>query len=1028
MIPQETSLHEGRIEAFVKYLPNLFFPAQRPLELTGITDPDPIPFADIGNREFRPMQEGDLWGEKWDSAWFRLRGQVPADWAGKTVVARLNFEGEGCVFSEDGEPLQGLTDGSWFDASARRERYPIADPARGGEAVDLLVETAANQLLGLERDRHPVPNQPYREEFPARVKFARLCVFEPELYQLWMDVSVLTELMLDLPEADPQRAQLRHRLTRAANGFHYDTPNPAEIRAILAPALACRADDTRLTTTAVGHAHIDTGWLWPVRETIRKCGRTFASQLRLLEKYPDYVFGASQAQHYQFTKEHYPGLYQRIQRAVAEGRWEIQGAMWVEADCNVTSGESLVRQVLHGKKFFRDEFGVDVRNLWLPDVFGYAASLPQILRQAGVDTFLTQKLSWSQFNDFPHHTFMWKGIDGTEILTHFPPEDTYNSKLKTDRLRYGLSNFKERGFLPEFITVFGIGDGGGGPREEELEHALRQQDLAGCPRLKFGAAQPMLDRLHEYEDELDDWSGELYLEFHRGTLTTQAKVKRMNRKLELQLRRTEMLWSCLELENYPHEALDALWKKVLINQFHDIIPGSSIREVYQDAHRDYADVEEELSRLEQDAVRQLAQGSADRLTFFNPLSHEIGVAVDLPAHDGGTLVLDDGSEVEIQAVPGGGGRAWVDLGPLQTVAGSVSEASRGKAGQSAVQASPECLENDLIRYEFDSNGQVSGVYDKEIDCQVMREGESGNVLSLYEDWPLKHDAWDIDISYRDQLRETARLISVETIGQGPAYGAVAFRFEIGASVIDQEVRLGAGSRRLDFVTRVNWAESRKMLRVAFPVDISSQEATYEIQYGTYKRPTHSNTSWDMAKFEVCGHRFADLSEPGYGVALLNDCKYGYRVQDNVLDLNLLRAPFFPDRTADRGEHIFTYSLYPHPGTFEESDVQAQAHVLNQPPLAMQGDVELPLPAMPASDRILLEALKRAEAGDGWIMRLYEPIGNHGCCTLSVPENTRVWIAGILEDKQEEVTVKDGCAELCFQPFEIKTLLLQPAAK
>jgi len=1030
MTEKQVTFYETRIRNLVDYLPNLFYPSQAPLEIQATTSPEPIPFEDLARGEFRRMSEGEQWGSDWSSAWFRLRGTVPESWEGATAVARLQFQGEACVFSPDGEPLQGLTNGSIFSGSSVvRERFPLYAPCRGGEKVELLVEAAANNLFGIHRDAHPAPNKPYSEGYVAAIECARLCVFDEELFRCWLEAKLLNGLMQSLPARSPQRAQLLHGLTEAANAFDYAAPNPGAVRAVLAPHLARRADDTQLTTVAVGHAHIDTAWLWPMCETIRKCARTFSSQLALTEKHPGYVFGASQPQLYQFVKDRYPPLYERIKKAVADGRWEVQGAMWVEADTNVPGAESLVRQLLYGKRFFCEEFGVDVRNLWLPDVFGYSASLPQILKLAGVETFLTQKISWSQFDRFPHHTFRWRGIDGSEVLTHFPPEDTYNSQLAPARLRYAQDNFEERGFLPEFMTLFGVGDGGGGPLEEHIENGLRQADLANCPRVRFGPAQPMFDRLKQHAEELDVWSGELYLELHRGTLTTQARNKKMNRVCELALRRTEMLYCCLPFAAYPADALERMWKTVLTNQFHDIIPGSSIHRVYEESLQQYHEIVSELDHLTSAAAVALRSGApaapAGSLTLLNCLSHDFQDAVFLPNAGDGALRTPDGV-VPVQPAANGG--AWVPV----RLPGLTACALNGGAPPAQAQAptdlsvAPDRLENARVRYDFDDHGCLVGVLDKESGRDMMRPGERGAVLSLYEDWPHNFDAWEVDLTYESQLREQARLLRARVLETGPYVAAIELRWEIGASSVTQQVRLSAFSKRLDFVTHVDWRECRRMLRVAFPLAIETDEASCEIQYGVCRRPTHRNTSWDVARFEVCAHRFVDLSDKDCGVALLNDCKYGCKTHGRTLDLNLLRAPWHPDPHADRGEHQFTYSLLPHCGALEDSDVVAQAHLLNQPPLVLEGEANVRLPCRISGAGVLLDALKKAEQEDAWVLRLYEPVGRRATCELRTRNpNDEVLETDVMERSLRALETRDGSVALSFRPFEVKTLMVRP---
>ncbi len=1090
---RETAVLEAGVQAFVAFLPGTVYAAVAPLEVSGAATREPVPFAKRDSLKFRPYREGEAWGQKWDSAWFRVRGAVPREWKGKTVVASIKFGGEACVFSAEGVPVQGLTSGDAWGHVIRRDRFPVAAPARGGERVDLWVEAAANGLFGVFRDSHPNPERAYDEHYEAKVESVRLCVFDEEAWRLCIEAETLLRLMKSLPERSPQRAMILHALARAADAWRFGAPNPAEVRPLLAPALKLAGGDGRGATTAVGHAHIDIAWLWRIRESIRKCARTFSSQLALIEKYPDYVFGASQPQLYAFVKEHYPGLFKRIQAAVKAGRWEPQGAMWVEADCNLAGGEALVRQILLGKKFYRDEFGVDVRNLWLPDVFGYSAALPQILAQAGVDTFLTQKMSWNQFNKFPHHTFIWRGLDGTGVLTHFPPENNYGSDLGPDKLRFAADNFEERGFLPEFLTLFGYGDGGGGPTAEQIEAGLLQRDMAGVPSVRLGAAQAMFDRLHERRDELKEWRGELYLELHRGTYTTQAANKRSNRLAELQLRRIEMLFAGLPPAAYPAAELDRAWKTVLKLQFHDIIPGSSIGAVYEDSRKDYAEVFAALDALEADALRKLADASpagsagmkkrrtaahiaalqnsmsagasclecgnkerlplsnlrgAQTLSLANTLSQAFRGAVFIPGCTAAALRTPQGGIVPLQHTQDG---AWaaLELPGLSCTAftadGRTPKAARISSNAAvhpayetaapggalkrglkhrATPANERVLENALVRYEFDRGGRLVRAFDKETGREAMRPGDAGNVLSLYQDWPNYWDAWDIEQQAERQRIADARLLDFRPGGNGPAMQTLELEWAVGESRLTQEVRLAANSKRLDFVTKADWRESRKLLRVAFPVDVEAAEASFEVQFGVYKRPTHRNTSWDAARFEVCAHRFADLSEADYGVALLNDCKYGCKVEGRTLELSLLRAPFYPDPKADRGAHIFTYSLLPHAGRLEDSEVMAQAHALNQPPVVAAGALKWALPLEVTGGGVLVEAVKRAESGKGWIVRLYEPRGVRAACEVRTRSpKTKLAAAGIMEEARENVPLAKGAATLRFRPFEIKTLLV-----
>jgi len=975
---------------------------------------EPTSFSDRQSLSYKAIQEGASWGKKWESAWFHLTGVVPNNWSGNSVIAELDFSGEGLVFDSNGAAIQGITNGSIWDPNFARTRVPLIDNCSGGESIDLWVEAAANSLFGVYTDSDPEVESPKRFGwFDAKVEKMRIAIFNEDVWQLYLDVRILLGLVKRLEESTVRRARIIRALNNAINAYGEHHNNSSMAQQCLQPELQKSASPSDLKVSAVGHAHIDTGWLWPVRETIRKCARTFSTQLSIIERYPDYIFGASQPQHYQFIKDHYPEIYSRIKEAVAKGQWELQGGMWVEADCNLISGESMVRQLLHGKNFFKDEFGVNVDNLWLPDVFGYSAALPQLLKNAGIDFFLTQKLSWSQFNEFPHHTFKWRGIDGTEILTHFPPENTYNSELDTEFLVPAQTHFKEKDFLDEFMSLFGVGDGGGGPKPDNIELGRRMADLENSPKVSFDSAKNFFNRLSKYENELDTWVGELYLELHRGTLTTHGLVKKQNRKLEWKLRAVEMLWSCLPLETYPSEKLDSLWKKLLLNQFHDIIPGSSINLVYQTTHKEYEEIHKGCDSLIDSAGQTLFNQSPDTFVLVNTLSYPWTGAVEVPTtYDGFTLVDETGQHIQTQTL-GNLVYAQVELAPL-----SFTTFKKGKPIQkSSEQGHNLILENELVRYEFDENGLLISAYDKEVEKEILEQ--PGNILSLYEDRPNDWDAWDVDFFYREALLDNASVKNITPVSNGPVIQEMNMSYSISNSTIKQRIVLQPYSKRLDFHTEVDWNEKHKMLRVHFPVNVYSDQASFDIQYGYVKRNTHRNTSWDKAKFEVVGHKYADLSNHDYGVALMNDCKYGYMVHDNILDLNLLRSPNNPDPEADQGTNQFTFSFYPHDNDLIHSDVIKESACLNQTPLCFEGvESKTNIPVTLDGNGLELTVLKKAEKENCLIVRIVETLGKQTSGIIN-------YRGEIVEcDLMEWQSYTSKITQpIRFNPFEVKTFKL-----
>jgi alpha-mannosidase len=983
----------------------------------------PVPLTDRAQGQFSPIHEGQVWGRAWDNAWFHMQAQVPAEWQGKTVVAQLDITGEGLVLDPQGRLLQGITRGSVFDKQFSRDLVRLYQPCQGGEEVELWVEGAGNDLLGLHLELDPAPDDPARfGHYECRVQRMRLCVFNDEVWHLWLDVAVLTGLVKTLPEKSVRRSRIIRCINEAINALKDDVAHVSRSREILKRELIKPAAASDLNVLAVGHAHIDTAWLWPVRESVRKCARTFASQVSLLQRYPEYVFGASQPQHYQFVKDAYPALYQQIKELVKQKRWEPQGGMWVEADCNLISGESMIRQFLFGKNFFRDEFGIDVKNLWLPDVFGYSAAMPQIMKKCGIDYFLTQKISWSQVNEFPYHTFKWRGIDGSEVLTHFPPENDYNSQLNTASVVPGRDRFKEKDYIDEFISLFGVGDGGGGPKEEFIEYGKRMADLEGSPRVRFGHAADFFERLRAYRDIVPTWVGELYLELHRGTLTTQARVKKMNRKLELRLRAVELLWSCLPLAQYPLSALAEIWRLVLINQFHDILPGSSVHLTYENTHKEHEQCMARCDQLVRQALTLLTQKHEHALTCVNVLSYPVTSIVELPAGWQGAAADEHGAPLPMQWEAE---RVVVRL-TVPPLAGTTIY--RIEAKPIPITVNPTLvLENELARYEFDRDATVRYAWDKKAQREILLTNGANNRLSLYNDRPNDWDAWDVDLHYEANLLENAHAVEVQRSADGPVRQGLFFTLSIGHSLIEQTVYLEADSKRLDFYTVVHWREKHRMLRVSFSANTRAENAHFDIQYGFCSRPTHRNTSWDLARFESVAQRYVDLSDADYGVALLNDCKYGHKVLDSTLDLNLLRSTNYPDYDADRGDHEFRYSLFPHQGNHVDADVMAEAARINQDLIVCENQqmMSLDFPCRLEGTGVCLEVIKRAEKEECLILRIVETHGRHSSGELHFLQPRQVYATNLLEWTETLIESAVRSLPIHLAPFEILTLKIKP---
>jgi alpha-mannosidase len=1006
---EKLKFNRQRIKPFYYRLTPSIIKARVTMQAECFVTDEPVPFSDIANHPMRPVNTGDVWGSNWQCAWFKVMGQVPADWKGETVEARLNLGGEGLVFDTHGVPLQGITDYSFWSPDFLRESLPLFPRAAGNESVVLFIDAAANDYVGLEIS----PLNP-RGHRAGKAGCMELCAINANVRDLSLDIAALMSLLDSLPEEHYRYRQLVRQLNQVEDLYCGNPSNAEACRDFLRNhAFSARAGTSALHVTAVGHAHLDTAWLWPIRETIRKCGRTFASQLDLVDRYEDYVFGCSQPQHYAFVKEHYPALYERVKAAVKTGRWELQGGMWVGCDCNLASGESLIRQFLHGQNFYRDEFGMEVRNLWLPDVFGYSGTLPQIMRGCNCDYFVTQKLSWNGFNRFPHNTFVWRGLDGSEVLTHCPPENNYNSELDPKKLVEAANRFTDAGVCDGFLSLFGIGDGGAGPKPEHIEMARRLADLDGAPRVMMGRADEFLAGINPVRSHLDVWEGELYLEKHQGTLTTQAGIKRKNRKLEYLLKHAEFIFSCLPIADYPATDLDRIWKKLLCLQFHDILPGSSITRVYDEAHSDYDAMQTELAGMLERTAERLFKHEPDAMTLFNSLGCTWNGTIALPS--GWTGASVDGVALKVQ-----NSMAAVSIphASFMTLRRTDIKSVNTMEKESLM------LENELVLYEFDRNGRLLSAFDKENKFEFIPETTPGNVISLYNDRPTNWDAWDVEITYESQHLQDAVSGGNPCMRSGAVQKELTFILQIGNSTVRQRIVLGDG-KRLDFMTTVNWNEEHRMLRVKFPVNVRSREATFDIQYGFIRRSTARNTSWDVARYEVAAHRYADLSDSQYGAALLNDCKYGYKVHGNVLDLNLLRSPKYPDFHADQGEHSFTYSFLPHRAPLEDSEVFDQAAMLNQAPLHFHGYSadNIVLPCRMESDAISMEVLKKCEDDNGLALRLVETRGRRSTGRLIFARApARVVFTNMLEWTEEKIIESPvGNIDIELRPFEIRTI-------
>lgn len=954
----------------------------------------------------QPFTMGARFGNGNDShAWFFLHVTRPAAMQGEEMYLHVGTEFSGWdadkpqfIAYVDGKMRQGLDINHTDILLEGKDEFDIWLYAYTGQLIPSAEFRAS--LLSLDRD---VEKLYYDLLFPRQVMdFLPKDSVEYSMILEHLDHAVDLLDLRRVPSEDFYRS-VREADAYITTAFYEGCCRPQEA-----------------TVVSIGHTHIDCAWLWTLSQTREKVQRSFSTVIELMKQYPEYKFMSSQALLYKDAKEEAPELYEEIKKMVAAGRWEVEGAMWVEADCNLSGGESLVRQVVYGKRFFREEFGVDSRILWLPDVFGYSAAMPQILRKCGVDWFVTSKISWNEYDKMPYDTFFWRGIDGTEIRSYFlTAQDkrrgaapvryaTYVGNTNAPMIAGTYDRYQQKDLSREAILTYGYGDGGGGPTKEQIELLRRAaRGVPGCPNGKSEFASAMLARLARRMDNnprTPKWQGELYLEYHRGTYTSIAKNKRNNRKSEFLYQETEMLCSMAGVLTglaYPKEMLRTGWEHILTNQFHDIIPGSSIKEVYDDCDKDYAALTAWAEKEKRAAVDAILAGvsAKGKYVVFNGNSFE-----------GNGIVRVDGRAYYVQGVPAKG----------YCVLALSSQESR-------VTISGRTVETPFFTVVFDEHYNIARLYDKKNAREVLRAGECGNQMIVHEDYPYSYDNWEMSAYHEDKRYLLNEVLSAEVVEEGARTGLRLVRPH-GESRIEQTIWFYNDLPKIDFENHVTWNEHHQLLCTAFPIDVNTDHATFDIQFGRVERPTHSNTSWDAMRFETCGHKYADLSENGYGVSLINDCKYGHDVHDGVLKLTLIKCGTYPNPEADIGEHTFLYTLYPHAGSLCEADTVRLAYDLNQPLEAYSGqDGDGSLPQAYSlvscdSKNVVVDTVKAAEDSDAMIVRSYETENKRANVTFTFGfRPRRVTVCDLMERELEELHPAGNAVSLTVRPFEILTL-------
>lgn len=1016
-----------RIDHWRRVLPSLFYRPLGTVEWHGLVTTEQLSPSDAQARDTWPMPTGTRWGSKWEYGWFMGGLLTPAESVGQRLVLCPDLGGESSVYV-DGVAAGGID---------RQHRHiTLAREAVAGRRYDLLVEAYAGHG---PRVSSPGPVPLHTESVPepplaqALVGETSYGIWEEELYQLWVDVETLFRLRESIDPDSLRVAEIDRGLKDFSLLFDPELPQAELVasataaRERLAPLLACVNGSTAPLLTLFGHSHIDVAWLWHLAETERKCVRTFGTQLALMDEYPDYRYLQSQPHLYWMVQRVDPALYARIKEAVARGQWLVEGGMWVEADTNLSGGESLIRQFLYGKRFYREEFGIESEMLWLPDVFGYSGSLPQIMRGCGIRYFATAKIFWAYhaFDPFPYNTFTWEGIDGSGVLVHLVND--YNSEADPAALSARWRQRVQKDHISTRLVPFGWGDGGGGPTRDHLEYVRRSADLEGLPRTR--SANPIV-YFHDLEAQgipAERYVGELYFQCHRGTLTSQARTKWGNRKSEFAMREAE-LWACaaqaLAQAPVPAQALHDAWRTVLLNQFHDIIPGSSIHRVYDEAEAAYDEVLAAADTVTQASTGALTRAE-DALTVFNSLNWERRCPVAVPQSWSGARDAE-GNALPIQRAQD---KAWVEVtAPSCGWTTVYPSSARAEAGP-LVSASPSSLENDLLRIVLNSAGELISVYDKEQGRELL--SGVANRFCMFKDVPSLFDAWDIDSMYLDTPVPLEGDAEISVVAAGSQFATLRVTRRLHQSLMTQEITLRQGSRRLDFVTEMDWQERHKLLKVAFPVAIHANEALHEIQFGHLARPNHRSRPFDADRFEVANHKWTALVEAGRGCAILNDCKYGVSVEGQEIALTLLKSALAPDMTADLGTQRFTYAFYAWSGSLSDSDLVRQSYELNAPVVTAAGAAgERSLLRVDAPG-VVIEAVKPAEDGSGdLIVRLYESLRGATACNLAVDlPAAQAFETDMLEENPVPLTVDQGNVELAFRAFEVKTvrLVLGPVA-
>lgn len=956
------------------------------LEMTIYTSKEPLPYERRTEGEERKIFVGDRWGGLFDCAWFHITGTVPPEGEGKALVYIIDINGEGLIFDDDGCPYRGITNVSsdFGEPHSKPGKRVVrfSDCGKAGDKIDFWMDAGCNDLFG--------------NYCSGTVKEAYIAECNYKLRELYYDFFVLFDLMKTTPASEPERYEIMSGLLKMRDILTNFTDD--EISAcfeITKALLAKKNGDSAATLTAVGNAHIDLAWLWPIRETKRKGARTFATALENMNRYDDYIFGGSQAQLFEWVKQDYPKLYDKVKSRIAEGRFEIMGAMWVESDTNVPSGESLIRQIMYGNAYYEKEFGKRCRYVWLPDTFGYTGAFPQIIKNCGIEAFLTIKISWNKYTKFPYNNFNWRGIDGTVIPTHMPPEGNYLSGATPDAIKNASRGLAAVGQFGDALLPFGIGDGGGGPSPSHIEYLNREKNLRGLPPTKQGTVAEFLDGFLKTADALPVYDGELYLECHTGTYTTMGRNKRYNRICEQKLHDAELLSALamrLGTAEYPQAKLEEIWKEVLLYQFHDILPGSSINRVYEESQERYAVLADETDSLINSAAESLC-GIIDTSALSSP-----------------AVVFNTLSFERSGWIKTGSGYSYVTVPSV-----GYSTADMAECGN--VSSKYEGLENDILSVRLADNGDIISVYNKKLGKELLSGGSAA--MLIYDD---VGDAWEMEYEYLSKAPEHAVLVSSSFLREGP-FSRVIRKYTYGKSTFDVVITLADNSDRLEFNVKSDWNEDGRMLRIHFEHTVKADNVDCDIQFGHISRSTKSNTEHQRAQYEVCAHRWIRAAQPGLGIAVLSECKYGFFAKGSVIEMAALRSSNFPSKHMDAGLNEFSFALFADNGANDYTQVVQAGYDFANPLIVCNTDAHSA--SLPASHsfiacdnpNVIIESVKKAEEGEGVVIRSYEANGAPADARIELGFDSAGRIpCNLIEQSWEQ-------DENSYHGFEIKTVIV-----